>query len=53
MNQRCFNGNNEGLTKKKFTTKVVGLEEHTFNVGNAKYAAKFQKSVNNIALYAQ
>ncbi len=31
----------------------MGLESHTFDVGNAKYAAKFQKSLDGIAIYMQ
>ncbi|KAL3810038.1 hypothetical protein ACHAXA_000207 [Cyclostephanos tholiformis] len=42
-----------GPTKKEYTTKVVGLEADTFDVGNAKYAAKFQKSLDAIAIYIQ
>ena len=40
-----------GPTKKEFTTKVLGLESHTFDIGNAKYAAKYKKSVDEIANY--
>jgi hypothetical protein len=29
--------------KKEFVTKVVGLESYTFDVGDLKYAAKYQK----------
>ena len=29
------------IPKKEFETKVVGLEKHTFDIGHAKYAAKF------------
>jgi hypothetical protein len=35
--------------RKEFVLKVVGLETHTFDIGNAKYAAKYQKSVDAIA----
>ncbi len=31
-----------GLTKKEFMTKVLGLESHTFNIGNAKYLAEYK-----------
>jgi hypothetical protein len=31
----------------------VGLENDTFDVGNAKYAAKFQKSLDAIAIHIQ
>ncbi len=39
--------------KREYTTKIVGLESHMFDVGNAKYAAKFQKSLDGIAIYMQ
>jgi hypothetical protein len=29
--------NKTGPVRKEYTSKVVGLESHTFNVGNAKY----------------
>jgi hypothetical protein len=32
---------------------VVGLKSHTFNIGNAKYAAKYKKTVDAIANYIQ
>ena len=38
-----------GLTKKEFVTKALGLESHTFDIGNAKYVAKYKKTVNAIA----
>jgi hypothetical protein len=38
-------------TKKEFVVKVVGLESHTFSIGNAKYAAKYKKTVDAIANY--
>jgi hypothetical protein len=28
-------------TKKEFVMKVLGLESHTFDIGNTKYAAKY------------
>jgi hypothetical protein len=40
-------------TKKEFITKVLGLESHTFDIGNAKYAAKYKKTVDAIANYIQ
>ena len=40
-----------GPTKKEFSTKVLGLESHTFDIGNAKYAAKYKKTVDSIANY--
>ncbi len=42
-----------GPTKKEFSIKVLGLEIHTFDIGNAKYAAKYKKTVNSIANYIQ
>jgi hypothetical protein len=42
-----------GPVKKEYTTKIVGLESDMFDVGNAKYAAKFQKSVDGIAIHIQ
>jgi hypothetical protein len=42
-----------GTVKKEYTTKIVGLESDTFDAGNAKYAAKFQKSVDGIAIHIQ
>ena len=40
-----------GPIKKEFSMKLLGLglESHTFNIGNAKYAAKYKKTVNAIA----
>ncbi len=32
---------------------MLGLETHTFDIGNAKYAAKYKKTVNSIANYIQ
>ncbi len=40
-------------TKKEFVTKVLGLESHTFDIRNAKYAAKYKKIVDAIANYIQ
>jgi hypothetical protein len=40
-------------TKKEFVTKVLGLESHTFDIGNVKYAAKYKKTVDAIANYIQ
>jgi len=42
-----------GPIKTEFVTKVLGLESHTFNIGNAKYAAKYKKTVDAIANYIQ
>jgi hypothetical protein len=44
---------NVGPTKKEFVSTVVGLESHTFEVGKAKYTAKFQKSCDVIAIHIQ
>jgi hypothetical protein len=32
---------------------VLGLKSHTFDIGNAKYAAKYKKTVNVIANHIQ
>jgi hypothetical protein len=42
-----------GLTKQEFVTKVLGLESHTFGIGNTKYGAKFKTMVNAIANHIQ
>ena len=39
--------------RKEFTSKVVGLITHTFNIGHPKYAAQYERSVDTIARYAQ
>ncbi len=44
---------NVGPARKEFLTKVLGLESHTFDIGNAKYAAKYQKTVGAIANHIQ
>jgi hypothetical protein len=38
-------------TKKEFVTEVFGLKSHTFDIGNEKYAAKYKKTVDTIAIY--
>jgi hypothetical protein len=38
---------------RNYTSKVLGLESHTFNVGIVEYTAKFQKSVDAIAIHIQ
>jgi hypothetical protein len=38
-----------GPTKEEYIKKVLGLENHTFDIGNAKYAAKYKKMVDAIA----
>jgi hypothetical protein len=45
--------NRSGPISKEYTSKVLGLESHTFDVGNAKYTAKFQKSVDATAIHIQ
>jgi hypothetical protein len=44
---------NVGPTRKEYMTEVVGLESHTFNIGHAKFAAKYQKTVEAIANHIQ
>ncbi len=41
----------EKLTKKEFVMMVFELESHTFDIGNAKYAAKYKKTAYAIANY--
>ncbi len=42
-----------GRVMREYTTKIVGLDSHTFDVENAKYAVEFQKSLDAIAIYMQ
>ena len=35
--------------KKEYTTRMVGLEEDTFDIGHPKYAAKYERSVDAAA----
>ncbi len=42
-----------GPARKEFVTKVAGLKNHTFDVGYAKYAAKYQKTVAAVANHIQ
>ncbi len=42
-----------GPIKKEFVTKVLGLEGHTFDIGNAKYAAKCKKTLDAIGNHIQ
>ncbi len=49
MNFHCRLARNVGPARKEFITKVAGLENHTFDVGNAKYAVKYQKTVDVVA----
>ncbi len=44
---------NAGPVRKEFLTKVLGLESHTFDIGNMKYTAKYQKTVDAIANHIQ
>jgi hypothetical protein len=44
---------NVGPAREEFLTKVLGLESHTFDIGNAKYTAKYQKTVDAIANHIQ
>jgi hypothetical protein len=44
---------NVGPTRKEYVMKVVGLESHTFNIGHAKFAAKYQKMAEAIANHIQ
>ena len=39
--------------KSDHKTKTAGLKEDTYDVGEARFAAKFQKTTDSIALYVQ
>ena len=49
----CRPTRNVGPIKKEFSMKVLGIESHTSDIGNAKYMAKYKKTVNSIANYIQ
>ena len=53
--ERCRNFANGGASavKSDYKTKTAGLEEDTYDVREARFAAKFQKTTDNIALYVQ
>jgi hypothetical protein len=51
--QKGTGARNAGPTRKEYVTKVVGLESHTFDIGHAKFAAKYQKMVEAIANHIQ
>ena len=40
-------------TKKEFVPKVLGLESHTFDIGNVKYMAKYKKMTDVVPNYIQ
>jgi hypothetical protein len=42
-----------GPTRIEFVTEVLGLESHTFDIGNTKYGAKYKKMVDAIANHIQ
>ncbi len=45
---------NAGTSRKEFVTKVAGLENHAFDVGNANFAAKkSQATVDAVANHIQ
>jgi hypothetical protein len=49
----CRSTRAAGPIKKDFITKVLGLEGHTFDIGNVKYATKYKKTVDAIANHIQ
>ncbi len=51
--QKGTGARNAGPTRKEYKTKVVGLESHTFDIRHAKFAAKYQKTVEAIANHIQ
>ena len=40
-------------TRTEYKTRITGLEEDTYDVGKAKFAAKFHNSTKHISLYVQ
>ncbi len=52
-NFHCRSARHAGPARKEFITKVAGQENHTFDVGNAKYAVKYQKTVDMVANHIQ
>jgi hypothetical protein len=50
---RKHNRGNQRESRKEYKSEVAGLETHTFDVGAAKYAAKFTKSLEEIGNYCQ
>ena len=51
--QKGAGARNAGPTRKEYVTKVVGLESHTFDIGHAKFVARYQKTVEAIANHIQ
>ncbi len=51
--QKGAGARNVGPTRKEYVMKAVGLESHTFDIGHAKFAAKYQKTVEAIANHIQ
>ena len=51
--RRNFANGGASAVKSDYKTKTAGLEEDTCDVGEARFAAKFQKTTDNIALYVQ
>jgi hypothetical protein len=45
--------NRSGPIRKEYTSKLLGLENITFDAGNTKYVEKFQKSMDAIAIHIQ
>jgi hypothetical protein len=52
-NFHCRSAGNAGPARKEFVTKVAGLENNTFEMGNAKYSAKYQKTADRVANHIQ
>jgi hypothetical protein len=51
--QKGAGARNAAPTRKEYMTKVVGLESHTFDIGHARFVAKYQKMVEAIANHIQ
>jgi hypothetical protein len=46
-------GNKTTVNKKEFVSTNIGVETFTFDVGHTKYAAKYQQSIEGLALHIQ
>ena len=51
--RRNFTNGGASAVRLDHKTKTAGLKEDTNDVGEARFATKFQKTTDNIALYVQ
>ncbi len=52
-NYHCRSARSVGPERKEFVTKVAGLENHTFDMENAEYAAWYQRRVGAVTNHIQ